>query len=533
MNDSLVDDRKQTGAHYTPELLANFVAEAIFTASGNKATKILDPACGDGELLLAIKKFYPSSELHGFDLNSYALETTNLRTNAFVARVDFLDHVIENYDGGLFESKEKYDLVIANPPYIRTQVLGAGRAQEISRAFGLEGRIDIYYAFLEGIHRVLKCDGYAGVIVSNRFMSTKSGALIRQRIVERFDIIHVWDFGDTKLFEAAVLPAVLLLKKKGLIKCAEAQLTTVYSCADAGPSILATNPIEAVRHIGLVRIDEKVFEVKTGALNSTDDVWKIMNSAVGSWTDIVDRHTWKRFGDIGKIRVGIKTTADKVFVKREWSDPKPELLKPLITHREGRRFKSYESKFSVLYTHEFIEGKKRAIDILKYPISHEYLIQHRQILAKREYITKANRQWFEIWVPQQPDAWRLPKLVFPDISEKPKFWISLRDEVIQGDCYWIVAEDGNPDDLLWLALAVGNSGFIEEYYDNNFNNKLYAGRRRFMTQYVEKFPLPDPELESSKELIRLAKEIYKTIDQSDTTELQRQLDGNIRKAFGL
>jgi len=533
MSSILIDEIKQTGSHYTPEILANFVAESLNCVSKVKSPKVLDPACGDGELLLSIIKYYPSAHLYGYDLNLEALEVTKKRTNSNVSQVDFLSHVIENYSSGLFESDDKFDIVIANPPYIRTQVLGAERAQEISNSFNLEGRIDIYYAFLEGIHRVLKDDGFAGIIVSNRFMTTRSGAIVRKRILENFDIVHIWDFGDTRLFEAAVLPAVLLLKKKGLLHSNEPLLTTIYSSNDNTPAILVENPIDAIKYTGIVKINEKVFEVKTGELNVSDDVWKITNNKLKNWSDIVEKHTWKRFGDIGKIRVGIKTTADKVFVRRDWTEPKPELLRPLITHNEGRRFKSLENTFSVLYTHESVEGKKRAVEIDKYPISKKYLIEHQEVLKKRGYVIKANRQWFEIWVPQKPDAWKLPKLVFPDISEKPKFWISLRDEVIQGDCYWVIAENGNSEDLLWLALAVGNSAFIEEFYDNNFNNKLYAGRRRFMTQYVEKFPLPDPELEYSKELVRLAKEIYNAIDLSDTSELQQKLDGNIRKAFGL
>ena len=43
---------------------------------------------------------------------------------------------------------------------------------------------------------------------------------------------------------------------------------------------------------------------------------------------------------------------------------------------------------------------------------------------------------------------------------------------------------------------------------DRFNNKLYAGRRRFITQYVEQFPLPDPDREESKTIIALAKLIH-------------------------
>ena len=175
---------------------------------------------------------------------------------------------------------------------------------------------------------------------------------------------------------------------------------------------------------------------------------------------------------------------------------------------------------------------KSVIDISQFPNSQKYLLENKDILEKRNYIKKANRKWYEIWVPQQPENWKKTKLVFPDISEKPIFWISEKEEVIQGNCYWIISDSQN-DSLLWLALGVGNSSFIEEFYDNNFNNKLYAGRRRFMTQYVEKFPIPNPESEISKAIIKLSKKIYDLTDKEDTSALQTELNILVYKAFGL
>ena len=41
-----------------------------------------------------------------------------------------------------------------------------------------------------------------------------------------------------------------------------------------------------------------------------------------------------------------------------------------------------------------------------------------------------------------------------------------------------------------LILAVANSSFAVEFYDAVCGNRLYSGRRRFITQYVKRFPLP-------------------------------------------
>ena len=67
---------------------------------------------------------------------------------------NFLSFVLEYFgaSGGhanLFcpSIPEAYDFIIANPPYVRTQIMGAKQAQLISAQFGLSGRIDLYLCF--------------------------------------------------------------------------------------------------------------------------------------------------------------------------------------------------------------------------------------------------------------------------------------------------------------------------------------------------------------------------------------------------
>lgn len=524
---------KKTGSHYTPTVLANFVAKNISKISHFKTPKILDPACGDGSLLRAIKSKIPNSSLYGFDLNENAIVETEKIENVHVQKKDFLEYSLGFDKDSLFcTAQEKFDIIIANPPYIRTQILGEKKSQQIAKHFNLSGRVDIYYAFLEAIFKVLNDDGIVGIIISNRFMTVKSGKLVREHLLEHFDVLHIWDFGDTKLFSAAVLPAVLLLKKKSNTQKILPKITTIYSTQEFTEK-KCSNIFDSGLKDGVFSVNNTNYKIKSGELDTTNDIWRIKTPESLCWQKTVDAKTFMTFGDIGKVRVGIKTTADKVFVRNDWREPKPELLKPLITHADARRFKSLNASYQVLYTHETKDNKKCVIDISKYPNSFNYLLANKNILEKRSYIKKANREWYEIWVPQQPENWKKTKLVFPDISEKPIFWISKNEEVIQGNCYWIISENDLNDDLLWLALGVGNTSFIEKFYDNNFNNKLYSGRRRYMTQYVEKFPIPNPELEISKMIISLSKKIYYLIDKKNTTVLQAELDSLVYKAFGL
>lgn len=450
-----------------------------------------------------------------------------------------------SYKGSLFKatSPETYDLIIANPPYVRTQIMGSSQSQNIIKQFGLSGRVDLYYAFILAIAQVLNPNGVAGIIVSNRFMTTRSGALVRHAIIEKFNLCHIWDFGDSKLFKAAVLPSVLLAKGKNGYKLDMPNFTSIYE-TDQFHTKEATTPIDALSYTGVVKVEDgRRFFVQHGKLdttnNSSESVWRIATRVTDSWLETIKEHTWGTFGDIGKIRVGVKTCADKVFIRSDWhkfsNAERPELLSPLITHHNARRFKALDlaNPWQILYPHEVVNGVRCAVDISKYPKTKAYLESYRAKLENRKYLLDAGRNWYEIWVPQDPVAWKKDKLVFRDIVEKPTFWITSAGSVVNGDCYWIICQNPENADLLWLAASIGNSRFIEKFYDCCFQNKLYAGRRRFITQYVEKFPLPNPNNKISKAIIAKAKKIYATIPSLEADKLQEELEQMVWKAFGL
>jgi hypothetical protein len=283
------------------------------------------------------------------------------------------------------------------------------------------------------------------------------------------------------------------------------------------------------------------FKIQHGNLadiSSANDVWRISNNETQDWLGKVKDHTFCTFGDLGKIRVGVKTTADKVFIRDDWQKlnekDMPELLRPVITHHVGRRFRAMESKKpkQILYTHEFRNGKRTAVNLNNYPKSARYLESNRATLESRQYVIKAKRNWYEIWVPQNPQQWILPKLVFRDIVDQPTFWIDFSGAIVNGDCYWMTLNKKYSERFLWLALAVANSTFIENFYDYRFNNKLYAGRRRYISQYVENFPIPRPDSSTADEIIRKCQHIYQQIDLSKNLEEEKQLDGLIWTAFG-
>jgi adenine-specific DNA-methyltransferase len=557
-----VTEEKAGGATYTPFILADFVAEQIVSHARleeRTSIRILDPAVGDGELLLSLLTRLHSRidvpiYVYGFDTDAAAVCEARRRLFLACPQVDFhlefgnfLEFVLEQ--GGALTSssslfapreRESFDLIIANPPYVRTQIMGATRAQDLANAFGLSGRVDLYHAFLIGMARVLRPDGTAGIIVSNRFMTTKGGSSLRAALRDGFSLRHIWDLGDTKIFDAAVLPAVILADGRNGHEVASSAFTSIYATTEP-TTIEAVNPVAALALVGPVVLpDGRRFRVQHGTLDDAGPktgVWRIATKSGDAWLATVVSNSWGSFRDVGKIRVGVKTCADKVYIRSDWStladSDQPELLRPVTTHHIAGRFRSIPTAEQrlILYPHEKVQERRRPVDLALYPKARAYLEIHRATLEGRKYVIDGGRKWYELWVPQDPGSWVAPKLVFKDISERPTFWLDLDGTIVNGDCYWLTCDRSDQADLLWLAAAVANSTFAEAFYDHRFNNKLYAGRRRFITQYVEQFPLPDPETPLARDIIAGAKAIYEVAPFAE--DLETKLDLMVWEAFGV
>lgn len=547
---------KKTGATFTPSKLANYLSNKLIGYYGDLSNKIVvDPACGDGSLLISVAKQSDSKieKLVGFDTNEeYVIQTKrNLEeigiSNYKIENEDFLE--ISNKQNDLFSNdsiSEYADVIIANPPYVRTQNLGSEKSRQIAKDFNLTGKVDLYYPFLIGMTNVLKKGGILGVITSNRYLTTKSGSDIRKYLLDNYDILEVIDLGDSQLFEAAVLPAILIGRKK----TSKTQLQSsckfvkIYEAHDSSEKII--NTFDSVYDIltnditGAYKAGGKIFNYATGILvhsSNKTDVWKMTNETENQFIDIIQKNTYCHVCDKFKVRVGVKSCADNVFLNPDLDCDIPfeqELFKPMISRENIQRWSCNSSALmKVLYPHYDKNGDRKVYDIDKYPITKEYLLKHKEQLEGRSYLVSAGRKWYEMWVPQNPSLWKFPKIVFPDISVDAQFAYDESGAIVNGNCYWIVAKTEAEKDLLFLIQGVANSELMSTYHDLCFNNKLYSGRRRYLSQYVEKYPIPDPNCGYSKNIVRIVKELNKVEDASVCSCLIQELNKNVHFAFGI
>lgn len=512
--------KKADGIVYTPPPLAKFLAHQAFKAlDTTREVRILDPACGDGELLLAAMSIAENRNVHvkeivGYDTDAAAIEVANTRLARFpkvtLNCVNFLDVAahsrsqIELFHDANKSAHLNFDLVISNPPYVRTQILGSAISRELSEQFGLSDRVDLYHAFAVAMIYALAPKGAIGLLCSNKFLTNRSGRSMRKLLLAELEIDEIVDLGDTKLFDAAVLPVIIsgLKSSNGSKHDILTNFRSVYevktsSKTESEPTGSVLDALTAW-HQGLINDGDRTYLIRSGTLdynNGSDMPWNPMDSDSKRQLQILRQSNVTELGSLGKIHVGVKTTADPIFIRSDWhqlpDDLQPEsvLLKPLLTHHNIKRWIAQPDGRRILYPHQDEDGKAVAIDLKEFPRARAYLEAHRDRLESRKYLIESGRKWYELWVPQRPALWSYPKIVFPDIAELPRFAFDRSGSIVNGDCYWMVIED---DDLAELVVAVCNSSFCTWFYDTTCGNYLYSGRRRFMAQYIKHLPIPQP-----------------------------------------
>lgn len=534
--------RKRHGRHYTPVRLAEFLAERLLEhVVPQGRLRILDPACGEGELLLAVHRVaarrFPGIPLclSGYDLDPAAISAARARSAGL--GIDW--HIGDFLSAATELADCSFDAVITNPPYVRTQQLGGATARMLSNRFGLRGRIDLTHPFVASVPRLLRPGGVLGLLCANRFLTTRAGANLRALLRAELSPVELYDLGDTKLFEAAVLPAIAVaVRGRGPTPC---RYVSAYELTGGEPdgttdlfAALTTARDCSVRH------DERCIVIEAGTLDpggqppDTATPWRMSRPAVDAWLRQVRAGTWRTFGEVARIRVGIKTTADRVFISDDWElrrpRPEPELLFDLLTHHDLEPWRIARPRPTrVLYPYDVNRQRRTPVDLAEFPAAAAYLAEHKDVLAARDYVTAGGREWFEIWVPQRPHLWRHPKLVFPDISVAPRFALDRSGAIVNGDCYWISLPDIGSETLAYLLMGVANSALGLRFYDAVCGNRLYAGRRRWITQYVARLPVPDP---STAAAAALAGWVRACVDGGVEPD-RRILDERVDAAFGI
>ena len=435
-----------------------------------------------------------------------------------------------------------FDIVLANPPYVRQERLDAEDQRSYEGAFPKvhTGTADILVYFYARALQVLRPGGWMSFITSNKFMRAGYGAGIREHLPASLRIQRVIDFGDLPLFEAngkaiAAYPAVLVG-----IRSDDADKHALKVADLAGPIRKAISEdnlkvnTESVRGV-LEDLDGLLAKAEISPFPQVllkRDGWVLEDPAL---TRLFERlmNQGKPLGEFvhGRIYYGVKTGLNKAFVidqdKRDElieDDPRSaELIKPWLRGRDIKRWKADWAGRYVIFT-------RRGVDIDEYPAIKDHLSWWRSELAPKAAAGQSDPgrkpgdyQWYEI---QDSIAYyqefARPKIVFNHFINSASFAYDTSGAYPNNACSFAVPPSPS------LAAIVNSS--VGWWLLSHLCTPLQNGYMQVFVQFLEQLPVPSLPGEIDK---RLAEYVETLATGVDAPDIEREIDTLVFEAYGL
>jgi adenine-specific DNA-methyltransferase len=161
-------NQKLRGAYYTPPQLANAMVELF---AEQNIRRVLEPSCGDGVFIDSLSSLGVLRKIESVcavEIEDSEAEKVKTRytavKNVKVLSDDFLNYYKQSYP------KERYDLILGNPPYIRYQYLTEKQREiqaQILTAHGMKSNklINTWVCFLVACIQMLSDDGKIAFVI--------------------------------------------------------------------------------------------------------------------------------------------------------------------------------------------------------------------------------------------------------------------------------------------------------------------------------------------------------------------------------
>jgi hypothetical protein len=205
------------GVVYTPHSLSDFVANLLFELASNDNSLLsikcaIDPACGEGRLLQALKVYFKDKINYiGIDVDKDVVPTfpkdIHLIHDDAILPKGACGTTIDYW----LKTLEKIQLVIANPPWSSEKIYS--KADLEAGGFKLiKGQYDSYVLFLELAYSILQENGYFAFILPDSLFEAQNEDL-RRFLASKMQIKVIARLGE-KLFENVNRATTVIICKK-------------------------------------------------------------------------------------------------------------------------------------------------------------------------------------------------------------------------------------------------------------------------------------------------------------------------------
>lgn len=253
-------DVSNLGQVFTPTNIVNLMLNLKM-----KSGRTLEPSSGDG----SFSKRIPSCI-------SIEIDTNHADEHTLV--MDFFD----------YDTSQKYDTIIGNPPYVRYQDINESTKVKLSSQ-SFDSRSNLYLFFIEKSLDHLNSQGELIFIVPRDFLKSTSSRHLNKYLFSLGTITHLIDLGDSRIFTRAVPNCVVFrFEKDNFTRVTKSALLNVRN----GESV----------ELSQIQWKEKYFQEVSGQLIFSDSASKL------------------QLCDLADVRVGAVSGLDKIFANEEFGN---------------------------------------------------------------------------------------------------------------------------------------------------------------------------------------------------------------------
>jgi hypothetical protein len=420
-----------------------------------------------------------------------------------------------------------FDIVIANPPYVRHETISDSAPLLRQRFSVAASRADLLIFFYEQSVNLLKPGGTLTFITSNKYYRAGYGSKLRPFLSSQLTLHSLIDFGDAPVFDAIAYASILIGSR--VAPSSEHDISVCNWPADA--------PIQQLLSV----LEQKAFSVAQKSLDPNG--WSLeKRDSLALLAKL--RAKGKPLADYvgGKLYRGVITGLNEAFVideakrKELISEDKnsAKLIKPFLRGRDVKRWRvDHQKLYLIAFPFGFHEQLKDFPAILKHLKQFEADLKARgQCTSSRGNTGEGQHHWLEL--DNNPRSEYLscfdgPKIVVPAIERNAPFAVDLEGHYSNDKTSIAVASEPhmlcailNSAPLWWIIRQIAASkqnGYFE-----------------FKPMYVRPLPIPPASAADKARLSELAEACAAAAKRGDEETLavhEGEIDQIVYRLFDL
>ncbi len=456
-----------------------------------------------------------------------------------------------------------FDVIVANPPYIRIQNMAAYSPEEVAYyqspaspyTTARHDNFDKYALFIERALTLLRAEGRLGVIVPHKFLTIQAGRALRRLIVNGRLLEEIVHFGVKQVFGPGTsnYTCILIMDRRG-----RDQLT-----------------MEQVGSLDQWRYGKlgMITHIPTATL--TEEAWQFADAETRALFDRVRATFPDRLGTVAEILVGVQTSGDKVYIIHpvaetaaivtcrwnglDWPIER-SILRPCLHDAQLVAYARPIPNAWLIFPYELVaasRGHVRARLIQpadfgrRFPRCWAYLNARRDELEGRSITggAAADRQWYQYGRSQSLTKFDTPKIILPVLSTEPRYSYDDANTMItaggNGPYYMVRPRPGSPVSNHYL-LAVLNYPLSEAFVRTN-TSPFRGGYYSHGKQFIENLPVPIPLnaaraaiedlvttlIDTLDAMVRARTPHQRTLHERAAADLKAQIEARVSAVFGL